>query len=216
MSSSVPGKPSSPPDRRSDKKDKDYDRALDPAIADKDLTEAEYLRRQGERAKLAISGAASGIKDAALGAFRSGKHGAASAASAANPLHIVEKRPWISIAVSAVAGFLGMMWWHPNRYGKVRRRVAKLEKKLREHEKRVVEVKAVSDDKNTGKKTAAAGLGAVLLQQAMQAAKPFLADKLGPLMAGLQGHNGHASNGHHPSPEEMGAGTAADRLDPTI
>src|SRR5215212_3125218 len=152
MSSNVPGKSSSPPDRRSDKKDKDYDRALDPAIADKDLTEAEYLRRQGERAKLAIGGAASGIKDAAMGAFRSGKHGAASAASAANPLHIVEKRPWISVAVSAVAGFLGMMWWHPNRYGKVRRRVAKLEKKLREHEKRVVEVKAVSDGKDTGKK----------------------------------------------------------------
>ena len=34
---------------------KNYDRALDPAVADKALTDEEYLRRQAERAKLAIA-----------------------------------------------------------------------------------------------------------------------------------------------------------------
>jgi hypothetical protein len=195
--------------QRSDKKAKDYDRALDPTVSDDALTADEYLRRQGERAKLAIMGAAGGIKRSAVGLFSAGKDGGAGLADIANPLHIVEKRPWLSVAGAAVAGFLGMMWWHPNRWGNVRRRLAKLEKKLREHEKHVVEVKAVAP-KGKGEKTAIAGIGAVLLQQALQAAKPFLGDKLGPLMAKMHGQNGHAHD------REEGHATAADRLDPRL
>jgi hypothetical protein len=195
--------------KRSDKKSKDYDRALDPAVSDDALNVDEYLRRQGERAKLAIMGAAGGIKRSADKVFHAGKTGGMGLAETLNPLHIVEKRPWLSVAGAAVAGFLGMMWWHPNRWGKVRRRLAKLEKKLREHEKHVVEVKAVAP-KRKGEKGVAAGFGAILLQQALQAAKPYLGEKLAPWMDKLHHHNGHSPK------EEEPVGTAQDRLDPRI
>jgi hypothetical protein len=195
--------------KRSDKKSKDYDRALDPTVSDNALNVDEYLRRQGERAKLAIMGAAGGIKRSASNVFAAGKTGGAGVAEAINPLHIVEKRPWLSVAGAAVAGFLGMMWWHPNRWGKVRHRLAKLEKKLREHEKHVVEIKAVAP-KHKGEKGAAAGIGAVILGQVLKAAKPILDEKLAPWMDKFHQHNGHAPR------EEEPAGTAQDRLDPRL
>jgi ElaB/YqjD/DUF883 family membrane-anchored ribosome-binding protein len=207
--------------KRSNPKDKDYDRALDPTVEDKALSADEYLRRQGERAKRAIVGAATNIKDATTSAVTSGRSSAGSAASAYNPIHFVEQRPWTAVAVSAGVGFLGTMWWHPGRYGKVRRRLAALEKRFKQHEKEVVEVKAVGGDNNAGKKTAAAGLGAVLMQQVMAAARPMVMDKLAPLMAGLTGGqpadpadgDGHAGGGYgrEPAPESM-----VDRLNPTV
>lgn len=198
--------------KRSNKKDKNYDRALDPTVSDADLTTDEYLRRQGERAKLAIMGAATGVKRSANNLMSAGKTGGSGLADKVNPLHIVEQRPWLGVAGAAVLGFLGMMWWHPNRWGNVRRRLAKLEKQLHEHEKRVVEVKAVAP-KSKGEKGAAAGLSAVILQQALKAAQPYL----GPLMDKFQGKNGHEGNGHaEPAEAAAAGGSAKDRLDPRI
>lgn len=202
-------------------------------MADKDLTDAQYLARQGERAKLAILGAAGGIKSAALGAFQTGKSaltsggggggnssgGAAGFADKYNPLHLVEQRPWTAMAASFTAGLVGMMWWHPNRYGRVRNRLSKLEKLFREHDKRVVEVKAVAPDgggKGGGGKVAAGGISAAIVQQALAAARPFVMEKLAPLIQGMAGGPqgpDRSGNGHHP---QHAAGPAADRLDPRI
>lgn len=225
------GRPVADMARRSNPKDKDYDRALDPTVEDKALTTDEYLRRQGERVKRAIVGAATGITSATTSAVESSKASAGKAASAAksayNPIHFVEKRPWTAVAVSAGVGFLGTMWWHPGRYGKVRRRLAALEKRFKQHEKEVVEVKAVGGAKDAGKATAAAGLGAVLLQQAMAAARPIVMEKLAPLMAGLAGgpppdeadggkaDQDHPGNGRHSEPAAAGE-SMADRLNPAI
>ena len=209
--------------KRSDPKAKGYDRAFDPTVEDKALDVDEYLRRQSERAKRAIVGAATNIKDATTTAVSSGKSSAESAASAFNPVHFVEQRPWTAVAVSAGVGFLGTMWWHPGRYGKVRSRLAALEKRFRQHEKEVVEVKAVGGGKDAGKKTAAAGIGAVLLQQAMAAARPLVMERLAPLMAGLTGGLSGAGeadegsdtsgNGRH---QEPAAESMADRLNPAM
>jgi ElaB/YqjD/DUF883 family membrane-anchored ribosome-binding protein len=204
--------------KRSNKKDKNYDPALDPTVADKDLSTDEYLRRQGERAKLAIMGAAGVMKSHATTAVHSSssgvKDGLAGLAAAYNPVQFVEKRPWIAVGASAGVGFLSMLFFNPSRYGRVKSRLAKLEKLFREHEKRVVEVKAVPPPGNKGEKAGmAAGIGAALLQQGFQALKPILMQNLGPLMAKMQGH----APGHDGDGEEFraGMGAAADRMDPT-
>src|SRR5688572_16410462 len=114
---------------------RNYDRALDPQVKDADLTADEYLRRQGERAKLAIMGAARGVKSAAGSAFSAGSSAAGGLASDYSPLKFVEKRPIVSVAASAVAGFVGVFFWNPNRYKKIKHRLQALERRFKQHEK---------------------------------------------------------------------------------
>src|SRR5690349_13583611 len=104
---------------------KDYDKALDPAVADADLTEDEYLRRQGERAKLAIAHTAAAMKAKIWAGTKQ-----AGSDAAAQKSDVLEKHPWALLGGAAAVGFTGAVLLSPNKVRKLRGRLDKLEKRL--------------------------------------------------------------------------------------
>ncbi|HEX8915696.1 MAG TPA: hypothetical protein VF796_25305 [Humisphaera sp.] len=202
----------------------DYDKALDPAVADADLTEDEYLRRQGERAKLAIAHTAARMKASLFAGFKSGGQAVGSNAGGTKD-KVLKQHPWAVVGAAAGAGFLGAVMFSPNKVRKVRARLEALEKRFRRHEKDVEVIwKAPPEPtvkKETTKTAAKASLfstlGTLALREGLRQAQPFVMKHLTELL-----HKAKEQRGA--SPDESGAGTAAaadadthaERLDPRM
>lgn len=208
------------------KESPDYDRPLDPSVSDDDLTDAEYLRRQGERAKAAIMGAAGAIKASAVGGAKglvSGFNGSDDGSVGTDDGGIKGKamaakdkaaaaardHPWYTVAGAAGAGFLAALYFDPSRFGRLRGRIKDLEARVRKQERVPARTDAVATQeaaKSKATKTSLwTSLGTMAMGEAVRNLKPFLTDRLGPLMAGLGGHHQDAGSAGGMSPEMMAA-----------
>jgi hypothetical protein len=225
-------------DRKADPTNKDspdYDRALDPSVSDDDLTDPEYLRRQGERAKAAIMGAAGAVKAQAVGGakglvagFKGSDDGAGGSGSGNGSggagvkdkaMGVVREHPWYTLGGATAAGFLGALYLNPSRFGRLRSRIKNLEARLDKQEKvaraggshDAVATQEAAKSKAT-KTSLWTSLGTMAMGEAMRSLKPFLTDRIAPLMAGMGGmggqHQGAGGPYGHPgdlSPEMMAA-----------
>lgn len=190
-------------------------------MPDADLTADQYLRRQGERAKAAMLGAADAMTSAAKGKFKAmGSKGAngngtddASTGSGgitdSAPFQYVKKHPWYSVGAATAVGFAGALYFNPTRYGRLRSKLKSLEKRLGEQEKKLHQTPAGSDSKaeTAAKSSILSSLGTLLVTQGMNAIKPLISAYVEPLMAG----RGHPQNGHDPYAEYEAAMAAAAR-----
>lgn len=215
-----------------DKSSPDYDRALDPSVSDDDLTDPEYLRRQGERAKAAIMGAAGAAKASAVGGAKglvagfkgSGGNGSASDGSAGSgasaggakdkAVAAVRDHPWYALGGATVVGFLGAIYLNPSRFGRLKSRIKKLEARLAKQEKAAkaaggrhdpAAVHEAAQSKAT-KTSLWTSLGTMAMGEAMRNLKPLLVDRIAPLMAGLGGQHpqqGQDAGGTYGHPDEI-------------
>jgi hypothetical protein len=198
-----------------DKSSPDYDRVLDPSVSDDDLTDPEYLRRQGERAKAAIMGAAGSAKASAVdgakglvagfkgpgggGSAGDGSAGGGSSAAGAKDKAVaaVRDHPWYAIGGATAVGFLGAIYLNPSRFGRLRGRIKKLEARLAKQEKAAHAAGGRHDSAATHEAAKAkatktslwTSLGTMAMGEAMRNLKPFLTDRIAPLMAGLGGQH---------------------------
>lgn len=181
---------------KSNKQSPDYDRAYDPDVADADLTDLEYLRRQSARAKAAIMGAATAAKSTAS----DGAHdvalrlkdvtgsvggGIGGGGGGDGPLHVVRDHPWYSVGTATAVGFAGAWLLKPTRKRKIHRRLRDLEKRLEEQEEARGSGGGGGDSTTKAAKSSIwASLGTLVVTHGMQALKPLMTDVIAPMMAG--------------------------------
>jgi hypothetical protein len=89
-------------------------RATNPAPADVSLSEAEFLKREADRAKAAISQAFSELGQ--------------SLKATADPHVLTRDHPWLAISTAAVAGFAAAVTMIPSREQQALRALAELER----------------------------------------------------------------------------------------
>ena len=206
---------SGPQSGKQDKRSPDYDAALDPTVPDADLTIEQYLRRQSERAKAAMLGAADAMKSTAATKVKSMMPGGnpngnpsstGGGKGSSGPVQFVKKHPWYTVGAATAVGFLGAFYFNPTRYGRLRSKLKSLEKRLAEQEEKLQQTPAEGDTKaeTAAKSSILSSLGTLLLTQGLKVVKPMVAAYIEPLMAG----RGHEHNGHDVSGQY--AGVAAD------
>ena len=189
-------------------------------MSDDDLTDPEYLRRQGERAKAAIMGAAGAVKASAVGGAKglvagfkgpdaggsASGNGSADAGIKGKALGAVREHAWYTVGGATAAGFLAAIFLNPSRFGRLRKRIKHLEARLDKQEKTAkaggpdaVATQEAAKSKAT-KASLWTSLGTMAMGEVMRNLKPFLTDRLAPLMAGLGG--GHPGGGGEYGPPE--------------
>ncbi|QOV91494.1 hypothetical protein [Humisphaera borealis] len=215
------------PSAKQDKRSADYDAALDPTVPDADLKIEQYLRRQSERAKAAMLGAADAMKSTAMAKVKTvmpgggsgngeapangGVGGTTGGFSATAPIQFVKKHPWYTVGAATAVGFLGASYLNPTRYGRLRGKLKSLEKRLAEQEKIARHPPVAGDSKaeTAAKSSFLSSLGTLLLTQGLNIVKPIVTAYVEPLLAG----RGHEQNGHDVSGQYAGVATGPTPTD---
>ena len=146
----------------------------------RNLSEAEFLKRQADDAKAALAQTFAEMK--------------AKLAEGANPVEWAREYPWVSLGVAAAAGFIGTTLVVPSREQQALAKLAAIEKALNPP-------KPQSTNHETHGKpgTSEHSLGMTILREVLAIVRPIL---LSLLTAGIAGRNAR------PSEAEMEAAAA--------